>query len=268
MQDDRHYTFRPRDVQPVTVTAHAKSKENGAELAQGKLAITARLRAVTVTALDTGPRPRVFDPASKSFVDVPKGTYVADERIHLRAELQGDNQPAEVRWRWAVDDGTTLSNNASQTPTVSRHETGTIQAKAEAVDPDGILLGSGSISLPVTVPADRVNPLLVEVTADRATIRSGESTAVHAMAKGGSPPYSFQWDSPAGRQGQDLTIAGEAPGRLTASVTVRDANGRSGAARVEIKIEPVTLEVKLAAEAAALKVGDQAMLTATVPRRH
>ncbi|WP_417675097.1 hypothetical protein [Roseibium sp.] len=110
--------------------------------------------AVRVTAKARGPRPQIWDENVGGLIDVPEGLYAAGQAIELSAELEGAKSSGDVRWDWTVNSGTSISNAASRTPTVSRAEAGTIQAEVTAKDKDGRLLGKGRISLAVTVSAN------------------------------------------------------------------------------------------------------------------
>lgn len=148
--------FAPKDAKPVVLKALARVPFHGDELGTIEASYTGAPYKVQVSVEERGPKPMTWDPAKGGLVPVPKGTYAADEQVGLRATLEGEPKPAEVRWRWTVNDGTTIGNPISQTPTVSRHESGAITATVEALDRDGNVLGSGTTSLSVTVSADAV----------------------------------------------------------------------------------------------------------------
>ena len=148
--------FVPKDAKPVVLKALARVPSYGDELGTVEASYTGAPYKVQVTVEERGPKPMTWDPAKGGLVPVPKGTYAAGEQVGLRAALEGEPKPAEVRWRWTVNDGTTLGNPISQTPTVSRQEPGAISATVEALDRDGNVLGSGQASLSVTVSADAV----------------------------------------------------------------------------------------------------------------
>ncbi len=148
--------FVPKDAKPVVLKALARVPSYSDELGTVEASYTGAPYKVQVTVEERGPKPMTWDPAKGGLVPVPKGTYAAGEQVGLRAALEGEPKPAEVRWRWTVNDGTTLGNPISQTPTVSRQEPGAISATVEALDRDGNVLGSGQASLSVTVSADAV----------------------------------------------------------------------------------------------------------------
>jgi hypothetical protein len=131
--------FVPRDAKPVVLQALARVPGHGDDLGTIDASYTAVAYPVKVSVEERGPKPMVWDPAKGGLMPAPKGAYAADEAVGLRAELEGEPRPREVRWRWTVNDGTTISNPISQTPTVSRHEPGLISARAEALGRGGRL---------------------------------------------------------------------------------------------------------------------------------
>jgi hypothetical protein len=158
LKDNRQYTFRPKDTKPVTVTVHAKAKDGGADLGEENIIITAKPYQVTARIIEKFPKPRVFNPALKDFVDIPNGTFASDEQVTAEAEVAGGPLKDELRWNWTANEGTSISNPASSSPTLSRHEPGTAQAFVTAKDKDDVVLGSTAVSFPVTVSADQVKP--------------------------------------------------------------------------------------------------------------
>ncbi|MCO6406784.1 hypothetical protein [Hoeflea alexandrii] len=134
---------------PVTLEATANVAFYGDEIGSVTGSYSLDAGSLDVTARSRGPRPQIWDRASGGLVDLPDGQYVDGQEIDLRAEFAGGDAPADVRWRWSVNDGTSISNEISQTPTVSRSQAGQIDAKVMATDKNGVELASGSISLSV-----------------------------------------------------------------------------------------------------------------------
>lgn len=145
--------FRAKDVnKPVVLEVLARAPYHGDEIARISGSYTGKAYTVKVTAQEPPNRPMIWDPAKGGLKPVPKDAWLTDERITLRADLSGGPPPATVRWRWRANEGTSLGNDISQTPSLTRHEAGTVNATAEAVDGEGAVLGSGSISLNVIAP--------------------------------------------------------------------------------------------------------------------
>jgi hypothetical protein len=183
----------------------------------------------------------------------------------LRAELQGGGAPSGLRWNWTVNDGTTISNPISQTPTVSRSSPGGIQAHVEARDSEGAVLGSTDVSASVIevrdTPPAPLNPT-VSLSADRTSAERGEIVSFSANATGGKPPYRYAWQ---GASGQDAhaTLATTRTGNQAVSVTVTDSKGKTGTARMDISVVASARDIakekagKLAAQASQqAKAGD------------
>jgi hypothetical protein len=101
---------------------------------------------------EIGPKPQVWDPIKKGLVEMAKGTFATGERIHLIASLVGEPKPDEIRWSWSVSDGTSISNNISSTPTISRSEPGSAVCSVTARDKDGTVLGADSVTISVFSP--------------------------------------------------------------------------------------------------------------------
>lgn len=143
----------------VTLEATANVAFYGDEIGSVSGSYSLEAGSLDVSARSRGPRPQIWDRASGGLVDLPDGQYVDGQEIDLRAGFAGDDTPGEVRWRWSVNEGTSISNEISQTPTVSRAQAGQIEARVIATDKNGVELASGSISLSVQAqgqpPADK-----------------------------------------------------------------------------------------------------------------
>ena len=143
----REIVFKLRDAKPVLLMALARAPKQGDEIAMVSATYTGVVYEVRAWVEEPGNRPMIWD-VKKGLVPVPKGQYVVDERIPLRARIEGVS-PADVRWAWTVNEGTTLSSPTSQTPTVSRSSAGSIEAKVVALGADNVLLGSADLNLSV-----------------------------------------------------------------------------------------------------------------------
>lgn len=256
--------FKVKEPKALRIAATAEVPHYRDSIADIEATFTPGAYAVKVTVEEAETtKPKVWDPVKGGIVTLPKGSYAGDEQIRLRAEIEGEPKPQDVRWKWTVNEGTSISNDISQTPTVSRHETGTIAAAVEARDKDGVLLGGGSINLSVTVAAGRVNPIVVTAKADRTAIKSGERTWLRAEVKGGTPPYTYQWTGGAAGSGQSVEFRGEKAGDAAATVNVKDSKGKTGSAQVTVKVEPVEIVVSVTASKARISVGETVELTAS-----
>ncbi|EKO38934.1 MAG: hypothetical protein B193_2347, partial [Solidesulfovibrio magneticus str. Maddingley MBC34] len=157
----RQWRFTAKEAIPITVNALLKGKKGGEELAKASLTITPKSYAVTAVSLGHAwggetTRPVVWKPEA--------GLVALDKEIaaHMDVGLRADIAPAPaqgqtLRYTWSVNAGSTLSGNpASRETRAQRASTGTIEAKVEVRDGNNALLGSGSVSVPVTVSDEDV----------------------------------------------------------------------------------------------------------------
>ena len=263
-----HYTAIGMKAEPVTLTARGRTPFHGDSAGTATGSFTPKLYTVKVVSLGGAyagsSRPRIFDPVRMTFVDAPAEAVMADQMIRLRATLEGEPMPAEVRWKWTVNEGTTLGNDISQEPSVSRHEAGTINATVEARDKENVVLGTGTIAIPVSADPTTSQPLTLTVKADKPTIRSGESTYVRVEAKGGKPPYTFTWSGAATAQGETVQARGERAGTLTFNVAAKDSGTKTASGNASVVVEPVTLTVNVNASARNVTVGTPMALNVSV----
>jgi hypothetical protein len=261
----REIAFKVKDAKPVVLKVLALVPKSGDSIADIGATYTGLQFEVKAWVEEPGTRPMMWDPVKGGLKPVPKGQYATHERIPLRAELQGGGAPSGLRWNWTVNDGTTISNPISQTPTVSRSSPGGIQAHVEARDSEGAVLGSTDVSASVIevrdTPPAPVNPT-VSLYADRTSAERGEIVSFSANATGGKPPYRYVWQ---GASGQDAhaTLATTRTGNQAVSVTVTDSKGKTGTARMDISVVASARDIakekagKLAAQASQqAKAGD------------
>ncbi|WP_170263724.1 carboxypeptidase regulatory-like domain-containing protein [Blastochloris sulfoviridis] len=158
--DPRIYSFIPKDATPVTVTAHAKARMHGEELARGSVTVTPAPYQVGVVTL--GPafeastaRPVIWRPG-KGLETLPPTALAPFQDIAFRADIAPapPGEAARLRYAWTVNDGTTLSGNpATRQTRAQRADAGAIEVSVEVRDAEGILLGTGSASVTVAVSA-------------------------------------------------------------------------------------------------------------------
>jgi len=234
----REIGFKAKDAKPVVFKALARVPHHGDSIADIAATYTGMQFQVKAWAEEPGTRPMMWDPVKGGLKPVPRGQYATHERIPLRAELQGGGAPSGVRWSWTVNDGTTISNPISQTPTVSRSSAGSVETGVEARDAQGALLGNASVTLSVMevrdTPPGPVNPT-VSLSADRGSVERGAKVNFTASASGGKPPYSYAWQGASG-QGSKASLTASQLGSLTVSVTVSDSKGNKGTASANVDV--------------------------------
>ncbi|NQV23554.1 MAG: PDZ domain-containing protein [Rhodopirellula sp.] len=140
----------PRNMSPLTLHAEVRVPQAGDDLGEVRqtLGITAAKYTVVASIVDSGPQPKVWK-TGVGLVDVPRGTCVVDQRVLLQAQIPGYPNPSVVRWKWSMNEGTSLTNSDARYPTATRHEPGTATLTAVATDPDGIELGSATVTFQV-----------------------------------------------------------------------------------------------------------------------
>lgn len=231
--------FKVKDASTLVLKALARVPYHGDEIATVDATYTGAAYEVKAWVVEPGTRPMMWDAKKGGLVPVPKGSYAIFERIGLKAEIQGGPSDG-VRWNWTVNDGTSLSNPISQTPTVSRGEAGGITARVTARDKDGAVLGSADVSLSVMAVSDKppvADTPTVVLQPENASPERGASTWINAQASGGKPPYRYVWSGAQGSGARARATPGGIGGHPV-SVTVRDSGGRTATASVTLDVQP------------------------------
>jgi|GEM_PF-3426116 len=228
---------------PVTLAATANVAYYGDVIGSVTSSYSLVAGSLNVTARSRGPRPQVWNQASGGLVDVPEGHYVDGQEIDLRAEFASGDAPDDVRWLWSVNDGTSISNEISQTPTVSRSEAGQIEAKVTATDKDGIEIASGSISLSVQpqgqAPKDKAGPA---ATATPAQTPGAETAGPVARepAPTAEQPVTSPGQLPSQQPVPEPVIQTPAPGATPGTPSPASEPGATGQATPPAPVQPAT----------------------------
>jgi hypothetical protein len=235
----REISFKAKDAKPVVLKTLARVPYHGDEIGEISATYTGQIYQVKVTAVEPGPRPMIWDAKKGGLVPVPKGAFVTHERITLRAEIQAATAPDGLRWSWTVNDGTTLSSTLSQTPTVSRSAPGSINARVEARDADGIVLGGGEINLSVievsNAPPVSANPTPTLI-ADDAAPEPGQRVSLRVEVSGGKPPYTYVWQGAIGQAAQAVATPSKI-GQHKVGLSVRDSLGKTGSTSLMLEVQ-------------------------------
>ncbi|WP_321276695.1 hypothetical protein [Thiomicrorhabdus indica] len=177
----RRIVFTVQNTNPVKLNALARVPVHGDELGEVASSYTGMAYGVNAWAVQPPNLPRTWDPKTKGLKTIPRGSRATHERITLQAELVGGEMPDGVRWNWTVNDGTSISNPSSQTPTVTRSSAGTISAQVIAKDAKGHKLGQASVTLDVieviSPPTSYQEPKLTPQT------KTEKNSAAKAMAQ-------------------------------------------------------------------------------------
>ncbi|MFQ5356557.1 MAG: hypothetical protein ACE5DY_08770, partial [Mariprofundaceae bacterium] len=145
--------FQCKDAKPFRLQAEATVPFYGDRIAVIEGSIRAKMYKIKIIAKKRGMPKLIWDPVKGGIIEAGPNQYFTGEEIRLSATLRGTAEPRSVRWKWQVNDGVTISNDISQTPTVSRSAAGSINAVVTATDQDKTMLGTGTISLVVREPA-------------------------------------------------------------------------------------------------------------------
>lgn len=153
--NQRQWKITVKEAKPVTVNAMLKSKNGGAELARQSLTITPK--SYQVTAVNLGhawggetTKPVVWKPGT-GLVTLDK-EIAAGMDVGLRADIApAPPAPQSLRYKWSVNEGSSLTGGpASKETRVQRASKGSIEATVEVRDDKNALLGSNTVSVPVT----------------------------------------------------------------------------------------------------------------------
>jgi len=241
--------FKLRETKPFELLAIAKIPTLGDELAEIKANYTAtayQVKAEVVGATYSGPTPTVWDPVKQTLVPVPKGTYITDQMVTVKAEVIGEPQPNGVRWDWAVNSGTTIGNNISQTPTISRHEPGTAEAIVVAKDNDGVFLGTAKTSFTVLESGEKAAPMTVKLLATKTKLNTNEVTDIKVEIKNGVAPFSYVWRGPLVEDRREVVkVRAGQKGKFSVTVTVTDLRGKTASQTIDIEVLGIDLSAKI-----------------------
>jgi len=151
LANNREYTFKPKDPNPVTVTVHAKAKDGGEELGQEKITVTAKTYEVGITGPKLeGPAPMIWK-EKIGLVPVERAIYEG-QRISFGAEIKPQVNLEKIRYRWAVSPaGCVLGQAISRELSLTCGPVGSYTATVEVRTDEGAVLGSASASFAVTI---------------------------------------------------------------------------------------------------------------------
>ncbi|MEI6914694.1 MAG: hypothetical protein WCL39_06130, partial [Armatimonadota bacterium] len=263
--------FKLKDATPIQLQATARVP-TWLDII-GPVTGTYTASAYTVKALVigiSGPRPRVWKEGVGP-VDIEKGSYASDERVTVKATIEGNPPPSEVHWKWSTNEGTSIAGGGiSQETTITRHETGTAEATVEATGKDGVFLGKATATFQVSISADDLKkaqqkgPLSVILQAPRQEIGPKEVLNITATVTGGKDPYRFAWQGVTNSNGSGASLTATKIGKNTVALTVTDSDGATGSASIEVDVYDANLRLKLESDKPELVVFDTAKLGAII----
>gem|GEM_PF-451897 len=182
------------------------------------------------------PNPTVVASANDS-------TICSGTTANLSATASGGTGPYTFNWN--------PGNLSGPNPTVNPTDTTTYTVVV--TDSNGCT-ASDQVTIFVTPPP------VANAGASDLTICAGDSTTLIAGARGGLPPYTFNWDNGLGT-GANKTVTPQQT--TTYTVTVTDANGCADTTSVTITVSPGP-NASIAATASTICQGDSTTLAASV----
>ncbi|MDD5389950.1 MAG: discoidin domain-containing protein [Gallionellaceae bacterium] len=248
--------FKVKDASTMVLKALARVPHHGDDLGTVDATYTGAAYEVKAWLVEPGNRPMMWDAKKGGLIPVPKGAYATHERIGLRAEIVGGTSEV-VRWNWRVNEGTSISNPISQTPTVTRSSPGEIGAQVEARNAEGALLGSADVSASVIETTDRAPVAAtpnVTLKPEKDAPERGERVWIEAEVSGGKAPYRYTWKGALGG-GARVQATSSKTGNHVVSVSVRDSKGKTGTASVSLNVQPNQAD---RAQEEANRLGEQA----------
>ncbi|MBK6744281.1 MAG: tetratricopeptide repeat protein [Hydrogenophilales bacterium] len=162
-QDERTFTFKPKNVKPVTVKARGYLRDGSADLGETEIAIQPRAYDVKVNAPRArGSQPKVWKcdtqlggAAKCGMVDIPQGQFVTFQDIFIQSAIAPP--PPAPRYRWTVDpSGSCGLPGSGSELRLNCGNTGSYTVKLEVTDADGAELGTAETSVSVSLSQDSV----------------------------------------------------------------------------------------------------------------
>ncbi|WP_319496881.1 hypothetical protein [uncultured Cohaesibacter sp.] len=121
----------------VPLSAAIANKATGDALTTVEASYSVATLSFTIKAKRRGPPVKVWDADRKGLVEAGADQFYVGEAIDLTAEFAGGKTPDDIRWRWQVDAGSSLSNEIATLPTLTRSEPGSAQVSLSIRDRNG-----------------------------------------------------------------------------------------------------------------------------------
>jgi tetratricopeptide (TPR) repeat protein len=163
LQNNREYTFRPKDSKPVTVTVHARSRE-GDDLGSEKIIITAKSYKVSITE----PRPRQKLPmwkcdtqlgaAEKCGMVEMIGQFTVDQEILMDAVVTPKPE-GQLNYQWSVSPEGCSINPFTEKTSMQCSNTGTYTVKVSvnaAVIGEKVDLGQARHNVSISISQEEL----------------------------------------------------------------------------------------------------------------
>ncbi len=246
--------FKLKDGSPVRLRATALLNSNGREVGQVEAVYQTSqysVKATLVGPANQGPRPMVWSNSAGGLIPIEKGSFGTDETALVAAEITPAND--KVRWKWSANEDTTIqSSELSREIRAARSGPGTATLSVVATDPDGVQLGTASVSFSVVATPNVAKPAPLRCSlglgVQNQRICVGESAFVQATVNGGKPPYRFVWTGDHQGEGPSTNFVAFRTGERKLKVQVFDVTGRSVETEFSFIVEPKPIKLDFEVE--------------------
>ncbi len=155
LKNERQYSFIPKNTRPVTVTAHGKGRKDGEDLGEATITVAAQTYTVQVSAPKRqGLPPRIWKDGV-GLVEAPEEAIGTFQDVTVSASISPTPPGQPLSYQWRVEpEGCSLISPYSQTTRANASQKGTYRVTVQITDKNGLVLGSGSGSISVTVSQD------------------------------------------------------------------------------------------------------------------
>ena len=271
LRDNREYTFKPRDTNPVTLTVHGKAKDGGADLGQKQATVTAKGYDVIIgEPRRRGPKPMIWkSPEWKQgsglqgdfgLVELADDQFAVFEDIFVTGNVKPSPEKLPLRYDWSIDPaGICGIPGAGQELRLNCSKTGTYTVNLSARDSENVVLGKASRPVSITVSKDDIEKgksPRVTLQADKTTLKTGETVVIKAAAQGGKAPYAYRWSDGLDAKDDTARLTPKKSGTEKITVEVTDKEGKKATANLSVKVERAKLEVTLKAAKTDIKLGE------------
>ncbi|MBA4393422.1 MAG: hypothetical protein C0407_07700, partial [Desulfobacca sp.] len=273
LKNEREYTFRPKDIKPVTVTVHGKAKDGGDDLGEDKATITAQAYEVKLgEPHHLPPKPRIWKCDTQlgkakdcGIVELEKELAVFND-IFIKASVTPEPEKPPLKYSWSITpEGSCGLPGAGQELKINCSQPGSYTVTVKMRDSQNVELGTASTQVGITITKDDLDKgkkHLVTLQADKTALKTGETANIKATVKGGKTPYTYKWSEGVEGKGESAKFIPKKSGDQKISVEVTDSTGQKSSAMLDIKVDAGKLEVALSADKTALKVGESAIIKA------
>ena len=165
LQNNRIYTYKPKDTKPVTVTVHAKGRDKGDDLGSQKITVTAKAYTVSVSSPKyLGAKPRIwkcdteFGRECPGLVEVGDTQFAVHHDIFMKASITPTVDRSKLRYGWTISpEGCSGGGSISDEIKLNCSNTGTYTVKVEVTNTDGAKLGEAAQSVTISISQETLN---------------------------------------------------------------------------------------------------------------